>query len=542
VAFPVLLLAIGGAAAAAVALASSTPVGGGGGGGPSETLSARMAAWGYRWNEGVEKFADPRIVNCWGYAIRPRLIAGQPLPGVYCLQCINHAVYVMVYGEKGGDPDGRPDFLTTGLDYLNASGPTAKGRIAVLRKRVDQNGAIGSGAADDSSLIGSLATTSAKAMRAAAIDFQAKLGDAKGRTKLAEALGIPVSKMADAEKAFESAVVNAIRDKARIDVSSLFADLKGFSGGVLGSALSKVGQIVAGAVSGTTAAASSELAAALASAGGITSAVSTIMPLLKIAADYWLTEPGKLDTAAKKTCADQMNEWVLKPIKETLQDGYPIPWNLTAIYDLSCTNEDRFSMALGRYADDPNTAANDAGLARLQAEDIGAGRAAVELKRFWAQLLLVAADPRMVKVLRAMGRQKGLWGSDEQVVVVGTAIAIAFDLEPWGFCEALWGYSFGWWQYRELAKPGIKAAGRGVSTVVGVADVECMVGYKRGSGSSPDTPGTPSRTCKDQPYNAWSLNLAAIAACAFKLADEMAKDRPAAPASPGLTLRAMVPR
>jgi len=530
VAFPLILL-VGGAAAAAVAVAASSPA-------PSPAsrpldaavgdLAARMARWGYRWGEGVEKFADPRLVYCFGYA-KPAQLAGRPIHGVYSVHCPD-VMYAHVMREKGSPPRGRPDFLTSGLDYLDASPPTARGRVAAIRRRVEVNGAIGEGS-PGGSIVDALAKTSVKTMRAAAIELQGKLNDPKGRIAIAESLGIPVSKMVDAEAAFEAAIVKGIRDTARIDVSSLFRDLRAWGGGQLQAALSSMTRLLSGAFSGAGATAS-QLTDAL-SVGGLSTGLGIAGPLFKAAISSAIEDMQKADAAAQAQCRANNDAWLYKPLSETVSDGFPIPWNILAIYDVGCEKEDRFSMSIGAYPDDPNTARNDARLALLQSEDIGAGRAALELKRAWTQIMLVAGDPRMVRVLRALGRQRGLWASDEHVIIVGTAVAIAFDLDPWAFCEQLWGYSFGWSQYKDLGRPGVGPRA--------TRSEDCLEGYVKGTGSSPDTPGHQRIPCGSQPYNAWSMSLAAIAACAFKLAEEVqGKSLPSAAGQ--LDLRAIMTR
>jgi hypothetical protein len=399
----------------------------------------------------------------------------------------------------------------TGLDYLNAAPARARARAAVLRAYVERFGDAVELGGNEKTMVSGLAKASGVSMRVAAYDIAGKLRDS--RAQLAASVGVEVGKLEGVASDFSAAVLRnehevneGARKFLRIDVMSLFRDLNKLAGGALADAMSAVARSLASTFAGVTAkatAAAGDLAASFgATLDASAASVSAAMPLMKAAVDIALQLEKDGQEAADAACLAWNQANVFGPLGEAAALGMPVPWHLLDVWYVSCETVPRGSIEA--FTDDFG-AANDARLALKQAQDLGFADAMLDARRWWGMLVLLAGDPLVERTLRAMGQQRGLWASDEAVAVVGVVVATAYQIQDvWGFVELLWGYAIGWAQYRELAKP-----------------------YQQNKSTPELGPYFPLRDpsqreqCAAQPYNAWSLNYAAVASCAFVLAEEV---------------------
>lgn len=413
-------------------------------------LAARMKAAGYVWREdGSEKFRDPRFApECGG-------------------------------GEDGGPYTMQaPKLPGAALEYLNASPPTAAGRVALLRTRVEEKW-------QPSSLATAMAYQSGLSLREAAQALAEKIKDPSAWPAIAERVGVPISKLVDAEAALETAINNATRTYGRVDVMSLFRDLRSALGGALGDALSaqvsQIGKALAGAQAVKDAASF---------IGDVSSAVSTIMPFIKIIVDKAI----ELDAAKRANwageCVSFTDSQILRPMRETLDLKMPPAWHAIDVWhvedDTWCPSPGFLSAKRWTPSGDQEGAAADARGALAQMRRLGTLGPALFVKRWWTLANLLAADDLVQHTLANLGRVRGLFGSDEQVALVGIPIAVANGLDPWPFVELLYGYSRGWSAWDGDVVDRVTCRG-GISI----------------------------------PLNSWSLNFADLARCAFALAEAL---------------------
>jgi hypothetical protein len=136
-----------------------------------------------------------------------------------------------------------------------------------------------------------------------------------------------------------------------------------------------------------------------------------------------------------------------------------------------------------------------------QAKGLGISTPATAVRRWWAAASILAADPLIGAALATLGRARGNWGSDEQVALVGLVVALSNNLDPWPFVELLYGYARGW------------------------AGLDPKLHRITGCGPV----GARSKVVD----NAWMLNFADLAMCAYALAAVLPK---------GVKLEAPAPR
>lgn len=402
------------------------------------TVASRMKAAGYTWrDDGSEKFRDPRFAP-----------------------------------ECGGGEDGGPYTMVAGrlpgqaLEYLNESGP-GLGRVALLRSRVEAP-------LQPSNVTRAMAYQSELSLREAAQNLAEKIQDPASWPAIAEHVGIPVTKLVEAEGALEAAINNATRTYMRVDVMSLFKDLRATLGGALGDALAAQVSQIGKALAGTQA-----IKDGASFIGDVSSSVSAIMPFIKVIVDRAIEIDAAKRGAWASECVGFTDTHILRPIRETLDIKMPPAWHALDVWHVEdatwCPKPGFLTAARWTPSGDQEGAARDAREALAQMRGLGVLGSALSVKRWWMVANLLAADDLVQHTLSNLGRVRGLFGSDEQVALVGIPVAVANGLDPWPFVELLYGYARGW--------------------------------------SAVDP--TPCAT------NAWALNFADLSRCAFALAEAL---------------------
>jgi hypothetical protein len=428
---------------------------------PSASVGAAMKAAGYEWREGVEKFRDPRL------------------------------------GPYGELADTSP---AASLRYL-ATEPLAKARAAALRGRFE-------GAGQGGPVVAAMSEASAESLYRAALDLRARFADRKQWPAIAEGLGIPVSKMADAEQAVETALNNATRTYLRVDISSLFRDLRAALGGAIGDAvsaqLSQLGKAIAGA---------GAVKDAVAWIGDVSSAVSTIMPFLKIIVDKAIAIDGERRARWAEETRGYVDTQIMAWMRKAQERGFPPAWWVPAVFDLE-TNPGGSGIGASRWVPtaDQEGAYKTSRAVFEQGAGLGISTPATLVCRWWALAGMLAADPIVRGALAAFCQQRGAFSSDELVAVVGLVVAQSNGLDPWPFVELLWGYAAGW---RALEA----SYGR---NELGTAHIQ------------------PPRLLV---ANGWIMSLADISGAAFALSDALASSSSSKPGPVvGLDVRAIMER
>lgn len=462
-----LFLMLGGGAVAAAASSGETSSGSSGDGltylvsssllpvrsfsAPPE-LAARMKAAGYVWREDAEKFCDP-LFACWH------------VPG--------GGAYTIGGGRNPG----------AALMYLENAPPRAVDRVALLRARAEAP-------PFHSAMVHAMAENSLASLDKAATDLQAKLGDRAQWPGIAQGLGIPVAQMAQVEQGYEQAINKAFR-MGGLDVMSLFKDLRTLASDAVVNAvsaqLSAVGKAIGSA---------SDVKDMASFIGDVSSVASTILPILKIIVDKAIA----LDVEARQRwaaeCASYVDKYVMGPVKTATEGDYVPAWHVLDVWQIDddktgekwCPEPKFLGGAKWVPSNQINGAAADARAFLEQGQSLGRSAARVAMRRSWYTAALLMSDPTVGPTWANLGLQRGgPWSSDEIVALVGVPIAIANNLEPWRFCELLWGYARGW------------------------------------AGWPNDATYVKRATCKGAPVvtNAWALTWADVAKCAFALAEAL---------------------
>lgn len=470
----VLLLGLGGAGLVAAAAASSSPASssppsgpssspdapGGALGGllvsravvPSQSVAALMDGAGYPWrDDGTERYRDPRLLPPCNGAI-PEALA----------------------------------YL-----YDGATPATVRARVALLRSRVKAKTAPGS-------IVQAMEASSEMALYNAGLDLVGKLSDKAQWPKLAESLGIPITKMVDAEQALEAAINKAF-NAGRLDVTSLFNDIRSAIGGAIGDAIAaQVSQIVKG-ISGASA-----VKDAASFIGDVSQAVSVIMPFIKIIVDKAI----EIDAEKRKEWAEENRSFVdssiMGPLRKCVELGFPPPWHVLDAWNVAGASPGFLSATRWTPTDDQTGAERQARDALEQAKGLGISTPATAVRRWWAAASILAADPLVGAALAAFGRARGNFASDEQVAIVGLVVALSNNLDPWPFVELLYGYAHGW------------------------AGLETRLRRITGCGPVLTDAATGKTRRELVTDNAWILNFADLAQCAYLLAGALPKGQPLA--------------
>lgn len=424
---------------------------------PSQPLAATMTAAGYRWRDGdgIERYRDPRL--------------SPPCNGAI------------------------PDALA----YVYETMPTVRARVDAIRAHVEASGPPGS-------IVQAMEASSEMALYNAGLDLVGKMSDQSQWPKMAESLGIPITKMVDAEQALEAAINKAF-NAGHLDVTSLFKDIRSAIGGAIGDAISaQVSQIVKG-LSGASA-----VKDAASFIGDVSQAVSAIMPIIKIIVDKAI----EIDGAKRKEWAEENKSFVdtqiMGPVQKSIQLGFPAPWHVLDSWNVAGSSPGFLTGKRWIPTDDQNGAMQQARDALEQAKGLGISTPATAVRRWWAAASMLAADPLVGAALATLGRARGNIASDEQVALVGLVVALSNNLDPWPFVELLYGYANGW-SGTDVKLHRITGCGPVITEPSGATRRERVVD------------------------NAWILNFADLAQCAYTLAAALPRGQKIEAPAPRMT-------
>ena len=449
---------------------------------PPADLAAAMAAKGYHWEEGLEKFADPRMRECWG----PEEASANPYVTVRWPFDTGQGVV-----EETGIP------LPNGLEYLGGVPPTAAARVELLRARVSEFALLPSAQVEAS------AKASAKALYVAAQGLVGELQTSEGQAAVAKRLGVPIDQILDAEEQIAAGLQKLAGGK--LDFRSLIRDLNGAVVEVLQRVLRQLLDVVSKAVGSAVSASTMALASAFGSALG------SWLPIVQSLWTMFLEQ----QAARGAVIAEQRRAWVETNITARLDElgsyGWPLPWHLFDLYDLAFPDGDALVSGGQEAVADAlrDTIADWQGLGLM---------ATAPAARWWAAATATMADPQVQSVFRALGRDSagGVLASDEQVVAVATPIAVLRGLDPWEFSRLLWGYARGWRAFDRR----YGGADKGTARPQTFAHWSCPEShwYSKAEGCDIDRQLV---ICRDTPANAWAMNLADLSRAAWVLADQV---------------------
>lgn len=373
---------------------------------PASTPKGRaadlMRARGFTWREGVEKF---------------------------------------VCGSSAAPEAFRP-WRDPGSEWLGTVAPYAISRTDAMRERV---GALGS---SPSLSLAPLVELSASTLFTLAQDKYAQLKDKSQWPKLAESLGVPLSKMDAVVKGYEKSVNDATKAYLRVDVSSLFASLR--------TALGAAGERIADQIAARARAAATALADKAGSAVGdgvakaLGEGLSTILPVLKAGWELYQGAAAEKEKAWGEFYAQFMDTWVLRFFRAAMERGLPVQWHVPDVYSLEppklgFASSDKWQPSEGMQG---AAAFYQRGFVSLLALPIAQSAA---IRRVWALAVQYMGDPTVSRTFAALGRNKSRFpvegagcypvATDEIIAVVGVTVATAYGLEPWGFVRLLWGFA-----------------------------------------------------------------------------------------------------
>jgi hypothetical protein len=446
---------------------------------PKGRVATLMESKGFVWREGTEKFTP----GTWGTAWAP--------------------------------------FLDPGTEWIAASPPFAAARAAILRTRVEAYGTA------VSATIGPLSDVSATTLYQVANDTWATLADKSKWAQTAERLGVPVSKMGAIAKDFEAAVNGATTKYLRLDVSSLFADLKG----ILGT----TGEKLAAAIQARIRSAATDLANGAAKAtgadkiaAGLGDALAIVGPVLKAGWDTWQAQAAAEEARRGELYTQWMGQWIFAPFRLLSDRALPVPWHVPDVWSLAPPPYDKYAASKWDATADMVGASRDYRMACAQLLALPLSDSAI-VRRWWATSVAWMGDARVRATFSALCRSRSrtfggsdvgqtIPATDELVACVGVPIAVANGLDPWTFVRLLWGYSDGWgplpgaWTEVYSYHPtGLTYTTPGVGKTV--EDLLAYQASPTGSGADPSRPTLPG--------NAWALNLASLTRTAYALAEAM---------------------
>lgn len=464
-----------------------------------------MKSKGYLWRSGYEKFRDPRIPRCFG-------IAGGKNP------------YAVQGNYTGWFQNGlAEDYLNwpvvgDALTYIGEVLPEADYRINALKAKVKNLAD-----SQSKSLVG-LTQVSDNSLEKSITTLYTQIKDKKNWPSLADKAGIPVSSFLEGEAEFEKRINNWTRANLHIDVMSVFNGLKDDLSKLLNSFVKDI---------------SKEFSDTVSSAG---SALSSSWPIVA----QFVEVVEKAKSACESNKRDNTTRFfqaMQKPLQVLVEKGLPFPWHIHEIWP----GVDNPSLTCGYFEGgkwlpnlDMQGAYQDYLHACIMLTNLGIAEKSY-ITKWWADAQVLMADPLVYSIFNAMGRNRGLFASDEQVLVVAAPIAVMNGLDPYSFAKLLWGFDEGW------ANPAVKEFAWQITKEKFEAKEECYdVGggdgvMAEGGGTICKTPGNiyykysfPGtkenlvvnfKPCYyDTPANAWALNFASLAKTAYDLV-EVLKDK-----------------
>lgn len=437
-----------------------------------EKVAARMSAKGYAWSENSEKFRDPRIPNCWGVAGG----GAYTLNGYKFPTDTNNYLGINVLGNE--------------LSYLGLSGPTAKGRIAELKKRVN------SLSSSSDAEIKPLLYTSQNGLEALSISLYNDIK--KDPKRVAERFGIPVSDIEGKEAALEALVNNFTRKYAHVDVTSLFAGVK-----------DELSKLLQRAVKDFVSEFASKGKSTLSALPDLAGAYSALLPLAKEAWDQWNKYQADKASAYAELNKDWLNYWVMAPFEEARNKSLPYPLHvLEAWGNLPPNSSGTLDSKWPGPSDMQYGASNDYIYSLLMFEDLSFEQKR-NISEWWSSALTLMADKDVKEVFNALGRNKGLFGNDEQVLLVAAPIAVLNGFDVYEFATLLWGFAKGW-----ASEPGQWVGNYTIKTNDKYAPTKYSVNV--GTGMTGKSECAMS-TCT----NSWVLNWADLCKTALDLAESL---------------------
>lgn len=449
-------------------------------------IKNRMTEKGYAWREGYEKFRDPRIPRCFYSEGNPYAVKGD-----YTGWFVNGLAENYLNWPVVGDA----------LLYIGETLPFPTPRIAKLKERVNyyRN--------EQSKSLEGITQVSDNSLEKAITTLYSQIQDKKNWSALADRAGIPVSSIIEGEKNLEQSINNWTRTNLHLDVMSVFNGLKDDISKLLNSAVKSV---------------SKEFAAQVNSAG---STFSGVAPILSQFVDVVIKAKDACETN-KRDNTIRFFQAMGKPLTVMVDKGLPFPWhiheNWPGINNVSNTCG-YFEGGKWLPSLDMQGAYQDYLYACVMMTQFSIAEKAY-LTRWWADAQVLMADPMVYSIFNAMGRNRGLFASDEQVLAVATPIAVMNGLDPYAFAELLWGFDEGW------ANPSIKYTSWEVDEIL----PETCEDVPGGSACSYPSmlfklynyPGSKERLVvnvtpcyANTPMNAWALNFASLTKTAYELAD-----------------------
>lgn len=472
-------------------------------------VSESMKKRGYSWKEGYEKFRDPRIPRCFG-------VAGSENP--YKVADTGSASGLPSFtgwwqfpSENSGCrwDENKCSYLNfpvvgDALEYIGAVPPTAFKRIAVLKDKVENNTF-----SKESLVLDSISYQSTILLENSLMDLYSSFKDKAKLQSLADKAGIPVSELISKESNIEKAIDVWTKDKLHISVLSVFQDLKKELGGIISDVIKSF---------------SDKFSKEVSMAGDAVSKISEIagpfMIVFNFAYKNWQDSQAQVNAAV-----DRYNQAFVKRIFEItglIQDrGYPLPWHIV----------DNWPTILKKRGEAGYNDMGDAGGFELPSIDLSGAREdatyaflmwynmgianKTNVIKWWSSTMTIMADPVNFAVFNAMGRNRGLFASDEQVLSVATPIALLNGYDPYEFAQLLWGYAEGWAD--PLGKPDWWAFDK-KTWIEGPKEKD---GSRIGKPVSPCSEKVEGDPIPQIPMNAWALNFASLTRCAFDLVDAL---------------------
>lgn len=383
--------------------------------GTIDDVKAAMERSGYKWTEGKEKFLDPRSI---GFRLSDSIDSSNPFK-------VGSLDSAMAFYNKDA-PSVNCNYLNypvvgDALLYIGESPAFASKRIAKLKEKVYS-------IKGDSPSLSSIAGVSDIALEKSVLNLYKDLKNPKNWSKLADEAGIPVSAISDWEKGFETKINSWTKKYARVDITSLFVAAKAEIGKLLETSINKV---------------SKELATTFgSSANSLSASVAGMLPILGAAWDMFVKAKDIANEAYRLSYETWLQYNVLTPFKQSNAKGYIFPWHIKENWDMTPSSMESKPGSYRPTADQVG-AANDYIYSLLMMSDLEIADK-FYIVNWWALSLSLMADEKVYSVFNAMGRNRGLFASDEQVLAVAAPIAVKNGWDVFKFAELLWGFDPGW--------------------------------------------------------------------------------------------------